>query len=148
MTYTPIQLKAIRLFGNKELTEWCIIRYYSDVDEQWEIIKYIRTYEKENWMMVVDAFCDWSFIRTWLSNRFSKKQEILWHEPHLEDVFMVAKEKKFHYIDITHLSDWTHELCFAWTWETDDEAIKYNPTLPLIEQDEDTLKQLLEIFKK
>lgn len=143
--YTPTQLEAIKIFGRKDLTDWCIITGLC-LDSYWELKERRLCRKTYAWYYLV-ASHKWNFHDNCWSVHKPSSIEILWHEPHLEDVFRVAKEKKFHYIDITHLSDWTHELCFAWTGETDDECIPYNPTITLLEQSESTLQQIISLFE-
>lgn len=76
--------------------------------------------------------------------------EILWHIPHLNDLYRVAESKdliiKIEYNYLKQEYVWiTIDNTF---WEDDIYAlIPYNPTLPLIDQEESTLVQLLNLFK-
>ena len=73
--------------------------------------------------------------------------EILWHEPHLEDVFRVAEDKKKR-ITIEYYTQWPHLIINPIEVNLKNpERIEYNPTLPLLEQSEETLTQLINIFE-
>lgn len=129
MTYSPIQLEAIKIFGRKDLTEWCLVNhwfsYNPEIDWEKQIWK-IKTYDWRRWAMLFDWFNVDDF-------------EILWHEPHLEDVFRVAKEK-WYFVKLQ-----SDEIYF-YTYQHD-ESFKFISSLPLLEQSEDTLTQLINLFK-
>ena len=130
--YTPLQLNIIRLFGRKELTEGIIIKY----DDE-----YFKLMTEIEWWIAVDSI---QYYRN-LALYFGEDEfEILWHIPHLEDVFRVAEEKWLSYTlfggriinhIVFHIDD------------DNDVKITIAPTLPLLEQSEDTLTQLCNLFK-
>lgn len=133
MTFTPPQLDIIRLFWRKELSFGCI------VEKMWNIYT----------MIDIDTNGDWIICRYEhdSSNHHIGIYEILWHIPHLEDVFRVAKEKEFVCIWAGQFPLSTEYFISIQKniWESVE--IDFNPTKSLINQDETTLNQLLAIFK-
>lgn len=130
---TEIQLDIIRTFGSKELSEGCLIN-----TEHWE-----RKWD--------DYFLVWdeSLYRESRNGNepylFSKTFTILWHIPHLEDVFRVLIKEKWH-MHLLAKNDDTYEI---WITRYEHVTVKfpYNPTLSLLDQSEETLTQLLNLFK-
>lgn len=142
MTYSNVQLDIIRQFGSKELSEGCIVRdLYRDSQPIWKYLcdwKYF--YEWNIWFIPDNEMTDW-----WETENIF---EILWHIPELfPDVARVAKEKE---MDLEcFISSFTDKYCIWFTkWPRDAiQSIPYNPTLPLIDQEESTLVELLNLFK-
>lgn len=71
--------------------------------------------------------------------------KILWHEPQLHDVFKLAEEKS---IAMSPDSEWIH----IWFWDNEEEEMNwswtaYNFTLPLLQQEDSTKEQLINLFK-
>lgn len=130
MSYTPIQLEAIRIFGKKDLTEGCTI--YCDTYE-WD--KYIVI---DKWNITDATSAKYGiFLKSKYWNwKCTYPFEILWHEPHLEDVFRVVRNS-WHSI-------WLNDDAIEFD---EDFLIEYSPTLPLLEQSESTLTQLCNLFK-
>lgn len=130
MTYTPIQLDIIQVFGRKELSKWLII-----LKERISEIIAID-YEREWFYRMID---DWENTFSWSI----KWAEILWHIPHLEDVFRVAEEKLWddYEIRISNKSIYFFSRS-KWAFE-----YPYKRWTPLIEQPESVLIQLLNLFK-
>lgn len=130
--YTPIQLSAIKLFGRKDLTEGCVIleeemqRHFT-VAWVWEV----KMYWNPIWVM------DWG-IPKW---PYKWNFEILWHIPHLEDLFRVAEEKGWSYYELfsDRIEFW--KAVKRW-WHR---KIPYNPTIPLIDQP--SLTEIINLFK-
>lgn len=158
--YTPIQLEAIKLFGRKDLTEGCrIVR-----KNYWEIDWKKRFWPRYGHIWVVSSKQDlwwalgvfWEDTGTYSCTEFShcilnqklengeNEYEILWHIPHLEDVFRLADEKEW-YIEII----WTELLFWNELWiQKDSMRLElYAPALPLLEQSEETLTQLIDLFQ-
>lgn len=143
--YSPIQLDIIRTFGSKELSEGCLIQ---------ESKRLLRI-AYETWIKNAPYFCiDLTEIQWSPQCGFNPKDyenaEILWHIPELfPDVARVAKEKdwiiKIEYNYFKREYVWiTIDNTF---WEDDIYAlIPYNPTLSLLDQDEQTLASLLNLF--
>ena len=144
MTYSPIQLSAIKLFGKKDLSFGCVLELKEK--EDWDV----------NYFYVCKSDFDWDtvFAKTkekWYEDctlEFDRSEyEILWHEPHLEDVFRVAEDKKKR-ITIEYYTQWPHLIINPIEVNLKNpERIEYNPTLPLLEQSEETLTQLINLFK-
>lgn len=143
MNYSPIQLEAIKIFGRKELTEGCLIR-----KEKWKWFKIANIsdikypdwkicYKQAKWYWV-----HWKFYQPKFKTELDF--EILWHEPHLEDVFRVAYEKWYWY----NISDWHYPVFYNIEKQRNFPDIKwYNQTIRLLEQSEETLTQLINLFK-
>ena len=89
MTYTETQLEAIRLFGKKDLTKWniCLMNNKNKLFP-----------DAEDTLLTFFWFVDWEyfFIDEHLNqySRYTENFEILWHIPHLEDLFRVAEEQE------------------------------------------------------
>lgn len=132
MTYTPkmfatTQLEIIRVFGCKDLSEWCLIQQWEYLMKIWCIYEGIFNMKEIN-----SANC--------MQKKESDLWEILWHIPHLEDVYRVAKEK---WVTI-YADNHTNAL---WIYsKTIEEAIQYDLYTPLLEQSESTLIELLQKF--
>lgn len=139
---TPLQIEIIKKFGRKDLSFGCVIYYnispYIFLDER---IWYYTVYCCDS--------VDWIFWYEEIKEK--EKVKILWHLPLLEDIFRVAKDKDFDLFQVVyHDKMWSTESqqgIFAIDNMSKSVRIPYNPTLPLIEQDESTLSQLLSLFK-
>lgn len=131
--FTTTQLEIIKLFGRKDLKEGCVVYIWKNV-------------HFPEWVQKV-VYSDWYWI--WLSNWHmqvdtSMVKEILWHIPHLEDVFRVAWEIWAY----TSIDNFEETLSFRKSRYQELEEIPFNPTLPLLEQSEEILTQLINIFSK
>lgn len=110
--YTPQQIDFIREYGNKELTEGCIIRHF-----------YNWTYGIFLWhsndKSAFDCHISYDWGNTIDSPDVSDIHKcILWHHVEWHDVFAKLKEKgHFH---IFALKDWWYEL-----WNSPDNDIVY-----------------------
>lgn len=136
MTYSPIQLDIIRTFGSKELSEGCLIMH-----EDWTKWKHWW-----NWRWEITYSKKW---RWWSSSTYDNSMwEIIWHIPELFPcIARVAKEKGLK-ITILYYTEWPHIIFNPIEYNLrNPESIPYNPTLSLIDQSEDTLTQLLNLFK-
>lgn len=137
MTYTPTQIELIKTFWKKELSEGCKVicndESIKTVLENSEFWFYIQP----NWISDGYICYENEDIEMWIS-------EILWHIP---EIFPdVAREilNKFQKDSIISVSEWKINFCL-WKWGMHE--IPYNPTLSLIDQEESTLVQLLNLFK-
>lgn len=132
MTYTPLQIEIIKKFGRKDLSFGCVIYYnispYIFLDER---IWYYTVYCCDS--------VDWIFWYEEIKEK--EKVKILWHLPLLEDIFRVAEEKGI-YVSIS--PEITRVYKEFW-W--DPIEVVFIPHIPLIDQDESTLSQLLSLFK-
>lgn len=136
--YSPIQLDIIRTFGSKELSEGCIFSY-KYLDEVW--------IDKGIWF-TEDSFPIRLENYRWIT--WSWKHKILWHIPELfPDVARVTKEKGMKVSYLGNLMINTNKVIKRTNTSIEFETfnIPYNPTLPLINQEESTLVQLLNLFK-
>lgn len=135
--YNETQLQAIKTFWKKDLEIWCKI-FFKDSKQPF-------TFTWEIWVFV-----------------WNPDFEILWHEPHLEDLFRVAEEcieknfSKFCYIGCTMS---TIEI-YGWRkpdWKLDEfwpanntytllNQIGYKPSLPLLDQP--NLSEIVNLFSK
>ena len=137
--YTPIQIEIIKKFWRNDLTFGCIIIHRVDDDFDWESHIAKITESDSEWI------CFTPKTPYWCTNNSqdTTDYEILWHEPHLEDVFRVAEEKWF-YREVRTITYSRIELS---TKENPYPlCIPYNITIPLLSQGEDTLKQLLKLL--
>lgn len=77
--------------------------------------------------------------------------EILWHIPHLEDVFRLARDRKmFYWIKWEYVKEKEFEYIeYIWFSNIDiwEKYIPYNPSIPLLEQPESVLIELLTKIK-
>ena len=147
--YTPTQLEAIRIFGRKDLTEGCLIRIQSKYPS-WAMMEYWWDEDAWDYDDVIrkineDEELNYDCYEITINDISANEDDdmiftILWHEPHLEDVFRVSKEK-WVMINLSRDSNNWFEL-FVWM-----KHFPYNPTITLIEQSEETLKQLISLFK-
>lgn len=138
--YSPIQLDIIRTFGSKQLNQGCLIKIENDYFhlmekyDKWTSYRWFEIPIGSKMLYVTDTEIE-----------YNKNIEILWHIPHLfPDVAKVAKEKWWEY-ELLANPDW-HELFIYGTW-VKLFHIPYHPTLPLLDQSEETLTQLLNLFK-
>ena len=136
--YTQTQLEAIRIFGRKDLISWCYT-----LEKNWTM------WHCWNWEWKICYTKQWDW---WYSSSYwDHMWEILWHEPHLEDVFSLMTQKMFY---------WSYRKVYEIEWYSFDEwweidvwdssifwHIPYNPTIPLLKQSESTLQQLISLFK-
>ena len=147
--FTPIQLEAIKLFGRKDLSFGCVV-----------LIKG-NTNSKVNYYYICkDAYDgDCIFIETyeeWYENtilEYEKEEyEILWHIPHLEDLFRKCFENKM-WIDLSEDMEWyqliVRELKLKkesdGAWSREKYTINYEPSLPLLEQP--SLPEIINLFR-
>lgn len=130
MTYTATQLEVIKTFWRKELSKWLII-WKERISEIIAI-----DYEREWFYIMID---DWENTFSWSI----KWAEILWHIPHLEDVFRMVEKKRW------VMRTWFPDNVLYWFFPKIEETfrITYNPTIQLLEQPESVLIELLNLFK-
>lgn len=89
--YTPIQIEAIELFGSKELSFGCKC-ITTDIDG-WE--DQCTFLDWNEWLVIHDVYKTIYKANPRKISDTSRWITILWHIPHLEDVFRVAEEKWF-----------------------------------------------------
>lgn len=130
MNLSPTDIKLFELFANKEVTKWCIIKWL------WEI----RYVNREDDDAVIISNEDGTL--QWHLDYWETAFEILWHEPQLHDVFRVAKER---WTIISYQDNVLH-IQKSEFWKYEDYYIQYNPTLPLLSQEEPTKSQLIKCF--
>lgn len=145
MTYTTLQQSIIREFGRKpsniqDASFGCILSIEWDCEEEriiWKLVHILS--DSDEWC---SFFSGVKIVTDYASEdiEYSEDEiEILWHIPHLEDVFRVAAEKWLSfYID----SERNAQIWIDW------KSFRYIPSIPLLDQDESTLTQLLTLFKK
>lgn len=134
MTYSPIQLEAIRIFGRKDLSFWCNVKL-------WENVKIIESQVNGS---INEAY---TLVNMHYSSFERQCFEILWHIPHLEDVTWRWKMIDIFFVldtEIEELSwkivDGNFNLIKRWD-------CRYESGKSLIEQSEETLTQLISLFK-
>ena len=129
--YTDLQLSAIKLFGRKDLAEGCIV-FQPEYDYTFKI-------PGDEWDLMV-AMRNWFRWTTILEISESKVGfEILWHIPHLEDLFRVAFDRGI-YISIS--PEITRVYKEFW-WEPIE--IVLVPQTPLLDQP--SLPEIISLFK-
>lgn len=137
-----LQIELIRLLWRKELTFWCyILRGKNDC-----IYRLFSDDEISGYNLIEDLSWDSEGYYFWDIESFDKDEdEILGHKPELSDFHMWMNEKspygkafdqdsdyiKFYYFDIRRI-----EL-----------LIKYDASKYLLNQDEETLKQIIALIK-
>lgn len=140
--FTRTQLEVIKTFWRKELTEGCL--YYPDSDDFAEVYKLIS--DKE-YCIKYTRISDWYFGSFLTDEEWCN--EILWHIPHLEDVFRLAKEKWYLVeVDVFKSSftkEYIHDFLFWKNW--DNHSIRIIPEISILNQPESVLIQLLNLFK-
>lgn len=129
--YTPTQLEVIRVFGRKELKKWCL--FYN---RHWDLVSFwnwrISEWEEYRWFRVYRDKKIWATIK-----------EILGCIPELSpDVFRLAKEKWFT-IDVIYF--WRNLPSLIPS--TYNSNIPFDPSIPLLEQPESTLLEILKLVK-
>lgn len=152
--YTPTQLEVIRAFGSKELTEGCLIGSKQFHIYEQEIVytpMIWGTWFHKQWNTNLKKFrvhCPLTEEDIWFDFEDITNYQILWHIPILEDVFRLAKNKWFT-IDLSSRSEhFLHSMRFYyWNKYRDYWDINYTPSIPLLEQTESVLIELLTIFK-
>lgn len=93
-------------------------------------------YIQPNWSYWYGYICyENEDIEMWIS-------KILWHEPTITDVFRVAEEKWYYGIELQHIIDKDYYL-----WCNEVHIKSYNPTLPLLQQTDETKQQLINLFQ-
>lgn len=126
MNYSKTDLKLFELFANKELTPWCLIAIWEDIDEAISFVswKYPRFWNEED-----------EDVEIYMSSHYA----ILWHEPTITDVFRVAEEQWF------TMTAWILEMWFwqdQWAWYD----IPCDNTVPLLQQEDSTKEELIKLF--
>lgn len=152
--YSPLQIEIIKAFGSKQLSEGCLIETNSG-----KIFKFLYMEAEEPIKWIYNrAYYIWQDLEhkkdyngANIMKYASIDLKILWHIPHLNDLYRVAESKdwiiKVEYNYLKREYVWiTIDNTF---WEDDIYAlIPYNPTLDLIDQDPElTLLPLLNLFK-
>lgn len=134
MKYTDLEIEAIKLFGRKDLTFGCLI-----FRKEKQIIHQMDSHD-----MPCDEWEIWRERGNAEPYLLTKDFEILWHIPHLEDLFRVAEEKwkvvEVRNVCYSRIELFTKDNPFPL-------CVPYNPTLPLLEQSEETLNQICNLFK-
>ena len=120
--------KLYELFSDKTLSEGCKILSQETPDDN-RILTLFRTFSEDGDCFLNDIwhichYKTWAFI-------------ILWHEPQLHDVFRRAQWRIF------HLNEKALVLVHT-EWE--DIKIPYNPTLPILAQNEETKLAIISLF--
>lgn len=131
MKYSEIQLEIIKVFG-------IVKDNYSDekyltCDKCWELFR-SKFYSKPR----IDT--PYNYLRCGDCN--PKDVTSITSIPHLEDVFRVA-EDNWAYLSIDNFEE---TISFRKSRYKELEEIQYNPALPLLEQPESTLQELLKLF--
>ncbi len=128
---TPTDKKLYELFAKKQLWFWCLILTHKwvyrtlDAHDIWDEKEIWREREGNEPRLLSDNF------------------QILWHEPHLHDVFrIIASREDF---NDNFLQDLDSIRFYPYhSWGKVD--ITYNPTLPLLQQSEETKLAIISLF--
>lgn len=130
--YSPLQIELIRLLGSKELSEGCFI-------EQKEFNYFFKIEDQDDIMVAVK---NWFWFKKVSDIDNSNEFEIFWHLPTLEDLFIKAEEKGF-----------SIDLIYFWRCQPSlipshyNSNIPYNPKLKPYQQTEETMQEILTLFK-
>ena len=133
--FTPTQIEIIKAFGSKELSFWCRLV----IDD----LIYIYVGRKK----LFEDIWNWKIWDPYSNDEYD---EILWHIPELHDLYRIAQSKNWyitvhnHRLIIDKESD--KPLIMGTSYEILLD-ISYKPELQLIDQEESTLVQLLNLFK-
>ncbi len=139
MTYTPIQLEAIKIFGMKDLTEGCIIfqpEYdytFKIPEDEWDLMVAIRNWFR--WTTILEI----SESKVWF--------EILWHIPHLFPDVARELQKEWYVLELLKVDTIKSVLKISRFDIKKDIIISYKKLIPLLDQSEETLTQLISLFK-
>lgn len=117
MTYTATQLEVIKRFWRKELSDYCLVKV------------------------------DWKYIFHRDKSILESHYEILWHIPHLfPDVARVMRDRwwSIDYEENLNESNIWELYITHFGWNT---VIPFDSIIPLLDQSESTLTQLLTLFK-
>lgn len=149
MTYTSIQLEVIKLFGRKELSFGCIL-----LDKEW------KTYRKVVWESAwygYDVYTEYNIPPLleatsieWehqYSNNCKDDFEILWHIPHLFPDVARELQKEWYVLELLKVDTIKSVLKISRFDIKKDIIISYKKLIPLLEQSEETLTQLISLFK-
>lgn len=135
MAYSPIDISLIKIFWKKNLTQGCIF-------QNWKTL-----YEMPKGAISINGSAIWDAISGsyWHTASFSKENvEIIGHIPTLENVFQLAEEKWYFYsIAFQWLQGYTLSLYNELATQ---KFIPYNPTKPLIKQEDSAKEQLVVLF--
>ncbi len=145
-TMNEIDKKLYELFADKTLSEGCVIKnkaFYND-NVTWIIrsVVSIRFFSED--VLSVRAKVFWKKDSNEENISFNNI-EILWHEPHLHDVFRLSKEKLL--FPLVQTEDFTnYYIGIAWE-NTPYREIPYNPAITLLKQEESTKQAIIDLFK-
>lgn len=145
--YSQLDLELVRIFGTKELTEGCWINLQDedDYDDDGHICKLTQPSEyDEKWYYLIYPHTPyWATDSIHIQKDKDSIFEILWHIPHLEDVFRVAEEKNIK-IEI----DTGFKYSIYLTVDDIQRDIAYNFSSTLLEQSEETKQALISLFEQ
>ena len=140
--YSQLDLELVRIFGKKDLTEGCIAKW------KWqENVTDIIAYRIWDTLWVV-TYYEWNWVNVERIDEFSiDEYEVIWHIPHLEDIFRVAKENgklveidsQFNELTLYHINQYgEHET---------ERFFPYDSTLlPTEQPSEETKQALISLF--
>lgn len=145
MRYTETDLQLIRIFGKKELSDWCIITGLC-LDIYWEVKERKLCRKTYAWYYLV-ASKKWNFHDNCSMVDKPSSIEILWHLPTLENIFQKAEEKWWK-ITIEWYTEWPYLILNPIEVNLrNPERIPYNPTISPLDQEETTKEALINLFK-
>jgi hypothetical protein len=125
--------KLYELFADKTLKDGCMILH-----ERTRYGKFLRHWDWE--YIVIENNKEEVFYKN-----EETYNEILWHEPQLHDVFRLAKERYWKYYSIDIRISYEIFEYYIW-WDEEYKSIPYNPTLPLLQQEESTKEKIISLF--
>ena len=128
--------KLYELFSDKTLSKWCKVKIW---DSEVNFIILWNPYKNNDdlWFWMEKEPISWESLY-WTIYSGRQDIEILWHEPQLHDVFRVAKE------NWEDMFMWSESLLLS--PDIRKIYVPYNPTLPLLQQSEETKTQLISLF--
>lgn len=160
-----LDIELYKTFSKKELVEWCIL----EINDNWNKIEPTQIQIIE-WLYLIELWEEWYWYRIetdslnfycskdiinvfdWkkmLRNSLDVDITIVGIEPHLEDIFRVAKEKWYLVeVDIFKSSftkEYVHDFLFWKNW--DNHSIRIIPEISILNQTDDTIQKLLNLFK-
>ena len=127
------------LFAYKELISGCI------EEIEWKFYRFIQISSEKTKIRWREIMLWKHLLSDWIVFFSHEWWRILWSEPQLHDVFRVAKDRNINLI----VYQWINQIVFGDRNNNEKEIsrIPYNPTIPLLQQDESTKESIINLFK-
>ena len=160
MNLSPTDIKLFELFANKELTDSTLLDFWEATCNEWRIWirkiwetwldsnkrDYICRIESRWAVFYWDDWHEYYDVDDYESageSEIIKPVRILWHEPQLHDILRVVGIREDFNSNIHVDLDWIRFYPYHSGGKVD---IPYDPTKPLLSQEESTKSQLIDLF--